>query len=130
MQTGLTLSLIGVILAWIGYRQRDTIKPEVREKLSRLFWHYCWGAFSNGTNGANVSLKAFVGVAVGASASAQTVQTPNADMVLYIFGTAFALNALDWFIKNPLPTNLIETTTTTETITATETTRTKPPITP
>jgi energy-converting hydrogenase Eha subunit E len=127
MQTGITLSLIGALFALIGFRQRDAIKPELRAKLSRMWWHYCWGVFSAGLNGAVLAIKGTLGVAAGAAFNPQTIQAPNVDMAFYLFGVAFALNGLDWFTKNPLPTNLVETTTTTETTTETKTETAKSP---
>lgn len=117
MQAGITLSLIGALFALIGYRQRAAISPALREKLARMWWHYCWGCFSSGINGATLAVKGTLGVATGAAFNPQAIQAPNPDMALYLFAVAFALSGLDWFTKNPLPTNLVEsTTTTTETI--------------
>ena len=131
MQATITLSLFGLLLGLIGYRLRSAISPALWAKLSRMFWHYSWGSFSSGINGAVLAVKGTLGVAAGAAFNPQSIQAPNADMALYLFGVAFALNGLDWFSKNPLPTDLIETTTTERITTETSTeTQTKPTNTP
>lgn len=109
MQATIQLSLFALLLGLIAYRLRDAVKPATRERLQQMWWHYCWGCFSAGMNGAVVGVKGTLGVAAGAAFNPQQIQAPNPTIGLYVFSTAFVLNALDWFSKNPLPTELIGT---------------------
>lgn len=92
------------LCALIAYRQHKALTPEMRVKLEGMGFFYYWGMFSSGSNGAALAVKATLGVAAGAAFNPQQVQAPNPVMIVYIFGSAFALNALDWLTKNPLPT--------------------------
>jgi hypothetical protein len=103
-------SLLAVLIGLMMYKYRQTVPQAWREKLTRMWWHYCWGCFSAGMNGAATTIKGSFGVAAGASLSPQQVQPLNLTILLSMFLGSFALNAVDWFAKNPLPTNLTETT--------------------
>lgn len=96
--------LVIALLALIFYRQREMITPEIRARLSDMSFHYQWGMFSSGINGAALAVKATLGVSAGAAFNPQQVQAPNATIIVYLFGVAFVLNAIDWLTKNPLPT--------------------------
>jgi hypothetical protein len=102
IQTSLLAVLVGLLL----YKYRTTVPQVWREKVTRMFWHYCWGCFSAGMNGASMTIKGSFGVAAGASLSPQQVQPLNLTILLSMFLGSFALNAVDWFTKNPLPTDL------------------------
>lgn len=98
-----------MLVALLTYRFREVVSVSTRQKLMRMWFHYQWGMFTAGLNGAALAVKGTLGVAAGAAFSPQQIQSPNPSMCLYVFGVAFALNALDWFGKNPLPTKLDET---------------------
>lgn len=106
MQTAIQLSLLGSLVALLGYRLRDTVRPEMRARLASMFWHYMWGMFASGLNGAATALLGVVGISVGAGFDPQTVQAPNGQMPAYIFGVTFALKALEYFTRNPLPVTI------------------------
>ncbi len=109
MQAGITLSLFGMLIGLLTYRFREVVPPATRAKLMRMFFHYQWGMFTSGLNGAVLAVKGTLGVAAGAAFNPEQIQAPNPTLGLYVFGVAFLLNALDWFSKNPLPTKLDET---------------------
>lgn len=110
MQTGITLSLVGLLAGLLTYRFRGVVSETTRDKLMRMWFHYQWGMFTSGLNGAALAVKGTLGVAAGAAFNPQQIQAPNPAMCLYVFCVAFALNALDWFGKNPLPTKIDDTT--------------------
>ncbi len=96
--------LVVALLALIAYSQRSMVTPTMRVKLADMSFHYQWGMFSSGVNGAALAIKGTLGVAAGAAFNPQQVQAPNPTIIVYLFGVAFALAALDWLTKNPLPT--------------------------
>lgn len=67
---------------------------------------YAWGCFASGLNGAATALLGFVGISVGAGQNPQAIQSPNPQMLTYIFGTTFFLKSLEYFTRNPLPVTL------------------------
>lgn len=97
--------LVIALCVLAAYRQRKMITPEMRAKLSDMSFHYQWGMFSSGVNGAALAVKGTLGVAAGAAFNPQQVQAPNPTIIVYLFGVAFVLNAIDWLTKNPLPTS-------------------------
>ncbi len=106
MQAAIQISLLAALVALVGYRLRSGIKPETAARLTGMFWHYAWGMFASGLNGAATALLGVVGISVGAGFDPQTVQAPNSHMPAYIFWVTFALKALEYFTRNPLPISL------------------------
>lgn len=99
-----TTPLIVALFLLIAYRQHQGLAEEMRAKLRGMGFHYYWGMFSSGVNGAALAIKGTLGVAAGAAFNPQQVQAPNPTIIIYLFGVAFVLNAIDWLTKNPLPT--------------------------
>lgn len=80
-----------------------------RQKIWRFLRHYLYGLFVKSFTGAVSAMDATIGLAVGSAVTA-SVEVPTWKTAVAVFATTFGRSALRYFVENPIPPALPDST--------------------